>query len=187
MDCSWEGPPFFLGEEIVVEFLSPQTEVEQKFTLLCHQVLEKRPLELYDLEYHEHRGLLRVMICDPQTHNAAIEQCVQIDQILTPFIEQEEWIPDKLTLEISSPGLERPLRSLKHWQQSIGERILLRLKSRYQASVEHRQALENFHHQYQIKGVLEKVEDTSISMAVAGVSLVFPMVDIKWAHWELII
>ena len=123
-----------------MEFLGPYTEMEERFILLCHEVLEKLPLEFYDLEYQQQRGLLRVMIYDPQTHNVTIEQCALMDKALTPFIEDEEWVPNRLTLEVSSPGLERPLRSLKHCRQSIGERIVLRLKSRYRASLEHRQA-----------------------------------------------
>ena len=170
-----------------MEFLRPQTEMEQKFVHLCQQVLEGESLELYDLECHERAGLLRVMICDPLTKSATIEQCVRIDQALTPFIEQEGWIPDKLTLEVSSPGLERPLRLLRHWQQSIGERIVLRFKSRYQAPVEYREALKDFHDQYQMRGVLEKVEDASIFITVAGVELNFSIEAIKAARWELTI
>lgn len=141
--------------------------MEQKFYHLCQQVAEENALELYHLEYRADSGLLRVMIQDPQTGGASIENCMQMDRALSPFIAREPWMPEKLTLEVSSPGLNRPLKSRRHFKQSIGKHIMVKV------------------HADRIKGVLRRVEDDHIRVSVGNTEQSIPISAIKMARWEL--
>ena len=162
----------------------PQLAMEQKFHRLCRQVVEDCALELYHLEYRAAPSLLRVMIQDPQTKKASIEHCVSVDRALSPFIEQEQWMPERLTLEVSSPGLDRPLKSKRHFEQSIGEKIVVKLGARSQAP-ETVGTKNKDKKQYRVEGILKWISDERIGLKVKGEEIDIPVNDIKEARWVL--
>ncbi|HAZ12462.1 MAG: hypothetical protein A2X86_16820 [Bdellovibrionales bacterium GWA2_49_15] len=110
-----------------MEVVRERTGMEKNFFELCRSVVSGLELELYDLEYLPGSGELRVYIKGLQSNSVKIEDCVRVDQALTPFIDELEWMPSKLTLEVSSPGLYRKLREREHFAQAIGETVLLEL------------------------------------------------------------
>ena len=84
------------------------------------------PLKLYDLEYQTGTSLLRVYIINPVTLTAEITDCVKVDDALTLPL-QESWVPDGLTLEVSSPGIYRSIKNEWHYQMSLNHRVKMRL------------------------------------------------------------
>lgn len=103
-----------------------RTGMEKRFFELCERVIPEQGLELYDLDYLPGSGELRVFIRNPQTQTAQLEDCMRVDRALSPSLE-EDWTPEKLTLEVSSPGLFRPLRTVAHFQETVGEMVSLQL------------------------------------------------------------
>lgn len=108
-----------------MQLIKERSGVELKFFELCQKVIPENGLKLYDLEYQPAQQLLRVYVYDPSTKTAVIEDCVKIDRALTPFIEEESWIPDALVLEVSSPGIYRHLSQKEHFEMSFGEMVLV--------------------------------------------------------------
>jgi len=102
-----------------------RTGVEKKFFDLAQKLTLENDLELYDLEYISAKGLLRVFIMNPATKTAVIEDCAKIDNAFDPYLD-EAWVPD-FTLEVSSPGLFRALKTRRHFEISVGEFIKLTL------------------------------------------------------------
>ncbi len=104
--------------------LKPERKGKEKlFFDLCTQVVKENMLEVYDLDYFPGQSLLRVFIYDRATETATLDDCAKIDRALTPFIESEDWMPQELNLEISSPGIYRSLNSLDHFSKSIGKSL----------------------------------------------------------------
>lgn len=97
--------------------------LEKKFYHLCEPVVQEAGYRLYDLEYVTGQKLLRLYIQDPRTGSALIEDCVKVDHALSEPFEKEEWIPEEITLEVSSPGVYRHISNLEHFKMSIGEMI----------------------------------------------------------------
>jgi ribosome maturation factor RimP len=95
--------------------------LEKKFYLMCEPVVQETGYRLYDLEYVTTQKLLRLYIQDPRTGSALIDDCVKVDNALTEPFEKEEWIPEDVVLEVSSPGVYRHLANLEHFKMSIGE------------------------------------------------------------------
>jgi ribosome maturation factor RimP len=62
--------------------------------------------------------------------SAVIDDCVAVDKALTPVFEETEWIPEDITLEVSSPGLYRPLRTKEHFEWVKGQEVQLHLKQK---------------------------------------------------------
>ena len=92
---------------------------------MCEPVVQEAGYRLYDLEYVTTQKLLRLYIQDPRTGSALIDDCVKVDNALTEPFEKEEWIPEDVVLEVSSPGVYRHLANLEHFKMSIGEMLMV--------------------------------------------------------------
>ena len=102
--------------------------LEKKFFELVQDVVKGEGYELYDLEYLTGQKLLRLYIMDPETQTVVIEDCVQVDRALTEPFEQNDWIPEDVVLEVSSPGIYRKLRNKQHFEWSLEKRIALKYR-----------------------------------------------------------
>lgn len=107
-----------------MEFDKKRTGVEEKFFNVCREVTIENGYELYDFEYIPGSTTVRLFIMDPETNSAVIEDCVKVDRALTPYFE-EDWVPDDVVLEVSSPGVYRSLKTREHFEKAKGEFILL--------------------------------------------------------------
>jgi len=110
-----------------MELIRERKGIEKRFYDLCVDVVSRLGLELYDLDYYPGNGELKVYIMNQATRTATIDDCVNVDHALTPFIDSLDWMPEKLTLEVSSPGLYRSLREMRHFKESLGEFVQLTL------------------------------------------------------------
>lgn len=104
-----------------------RTGIEKKFFELASQAVGSLGFQLYDMDYISGAHLLRLYIMNPQTKSAVLDDCVTVDRAMTPHLEQD-WVPQELTLEVSSPGVYRHLRTREHFQMALGERLQLALK-----------------------------------------------------------
>lgn len=117
------------GKEIKVMIKRVRTENEIGFEKICNEVLINLGLNLYDLEYRPASKLLRIYIMNPSTKTALIDDCIKVDHALTPYFENETWIPENIVLEVSSPGVNRHLVTLDHFQMVRGQNITLTLNN----------------------------------------------------------
>lgn len=97
--------------------------VSESLKLIAEKAVHEAGLNLYDIEYVPNKKFLRLYIIDEATKSAVIEDCVKVDEIITPLLDSNSQIPQGLTLEVSSPGLYRDLKLRKHFEWSKGLRI----------------------------------------------------------------
>ena len=75
--------------------------------------------ELVDLDFRVgRRGLLRIFI-DKQ-NGVNLEDCELVSRQLSAYLDVEDPLPGRYVLEVSSPGLDRPLRTLEHFRPLPG-------------------------------------------------------------------
>ena len=55
-----------------------------------------------------------------------ISDCVSVNNTVTDVLDAEDLVPESYVLEVSSPGVERPLKRSEHFAEQIGKRIALR-------------------------------------------------------------
>lgn len=113
-----------------MNFSITRSGIEEKFYLLCEKVVKDLGVDVYALHYQGPQQLLRVFIENPETMTATLEECASVDRALTPFIEEEEWMPEELTLEVSSPGVYRDIFEGKSFQRFVGQRVMLSLNNK---------------------------------------------------------
>jgi ribosome maturation factor RimP len=84
--------------------------LEQLITDLITPVLEDMGLELLWVEYKG--GILGVFAENPKTGKITLEECTKISREISPLLEVEDLISAAYRLEVSSPGIDRPLLKL---------------------------------------------------------------------------
>lgn len=102
-------------------------EISQDLWDRAESILDAMGVELVDIEIIGSRKnrLLRVTIDHPDGVN--LNLCGEASAILGSLFEEDEPIRGHYVLEVSSPGVERPLRSKRHWERSIGEQAKVKL------------------------------------------------------------
>ena len=75
------------------------------------------------------KRLLRVFIDHPE--GIGVEDCTDFSRRFSALLDEEDPIPTSYLLEVSSPGIERPLTKPEHFQRFNGEGVELRLYSPY--------------------------------------------------------
>jgi ribosome maturation factor RimP len=99
---------------------------KERLIQLLEPPLQALGYELVDLEARVGRnGLLRVYI--DRTSGVDINDCERVSRQLGAFLDVEEPLPGSYTLEVSSPGLDRPLRTATHFERFVDHRAKVRL------------------------------------------------------------
>jgi len=82
--------------------------------------------ELIEVEYGPHgsSGLLRLYIDRPG--GVTIDDCAAVSRLASAYLDRSDPIPGAYTLEVSSPGIDRPLRRLQDFERFAGEAVRVR-------------------------------------------------------------
>ncbi len=95
----------------------------EKLKALILPVLAEMDIELVDLDLRGTRGyrLLRIFI-DTET-GITIDTCKQVNDAVSELLDTHDLIPERYRLEISSPGVERPLKTERDFRRHQGRRV----------------------------------------------------------------
>lgn len=100
---------------------------EQKTEALLRPLMEAHQFELVDVEFVKEAGtwFLRAYIDKPG--GITIDDCEVISRALSDLLDEKDFIEEAYILEVSSPGLGRPLKKDKDLERSLGESVEVRL------------------------------------------------------------
>lgn len=97
-------------------------EVEALITAMVEPLLQDTGLTLVDVEYvREKDWYLRIFLDKPG--GVEIDDCQMVSEKLTEILDAEDPIPDKYFLEVSSPGIDRPLKKDKDFEAAYGTKV----------------------------------------------------------------
>jgi ribosome maturation factor RimP len=113
--------------------------------------LEPLDVDLYDLE--QTGGTLRVTVDRPD--GIDIDAVADATRAVSRALDEADPIPGAYHLEVTSPGLERSLRTLAHWEHAVGERV--KVKMTPDAEGDRR-----------VEGVVTAVDDDQVTLDVDG-------------------
>ena len=120
-----------------------------------------------EIQRHSRRSVLRIYIDSEQ--GIKLDDCSKVSYQVSAMLDVEDPIKGEYTLEISSPGVDRPLFEIAHYQKYIGSRVKVRVHN----PIEGRR---NF------VGVLLRVQETDIHLLMdAGEEVVLPFSTIERA------
>ncbi len=96
---------------------------------IVKQIVEDNGFRLYDIEITEEDShkYYRIYIQKPDGSSVNLDECALINRIISPIFDVEEPMSESYFLEVSSPGVERPLKTAEHFKNSVGEKVKLKL------------------------------------------------------------
>ncbi|WP_214052315.1 ribosome maturation factor RimP [Photorhabdus caribbeanensis] len=142
--------------------------LEQKLTAMISAPVEALGFELVGLEFIRARvSTLRIYI--DSENGITVDDCADVSHQVSAVLDVEDPISVLYNLEISSPGLERPLFTVEHYQRFIGEEVSLVLRI----------AMQN---RRKWLGTIKTVDGEMITVTVDGKDEVFALSNIQKAN-----
>jgi ribosome maturation factor RimP len=99
----------------------------EQIRAIAERVARERGLEIWDIQSRRERGghVVRVFIDRPgpsatPEDSVSLEDCAQVNREIGTILDVEDPLPFTYTLEVSSPGLDRPLRNLDDYRRFTG-------------------------------------------------------------------
>jgi len=102
--------------------MSNQSATITRATTLIEPIASDFGCELVDVDYAN--GVLKVIIDEEGGLNS--QTLVDVTKAVSRMIDAEDPIPGRFTLEITSPGVERPLKKPAHFRRSVGEGVTIK-------------------------------------------------------------
>ncbi len=94
---------------------------------LVRETVERAGCSLWDTEYVKEGADFHLRITIDKEGGVGIEDCERVHRAIDPLLDEADPIEGFYYLEVSSPGLERELRTDAHLAASVGETVELRL------------------------------------------------------------
>ncbi|WP_448248065.1 ribosome maturation factor RimP [Thalassotalea agariperforans] len=128
---------------------------EDKLTEMLRPAVEETGKSLLGLEFigAGKQSVLRIFI--DHENGIDVDDCAEVSRQVSAILDVEDPISTEYNLEVSSPGLDRPLFVKAHYEQVIGETIQVKLGVPLNG-------------RRKFKGVLEKIENDTIFVVVDG-------------------
>lgn len=91
-------------------------------------ILHDCDVELYDLETvsENEQKIFRIYITSAK-EKINLDKCAEVTKILSPILDLKPPVNGEYILEVSSPGIERPLKKMEQYIGSIGEDVKVKL------------------------------------------------------------
>lgn len=104
-------------------------EIVQRTWSELKEHLNRLGFELIEVEYGQHGGtkILRIYIDHPE--GVTIDNCAEVSNFLSPILDQGEFVDERYVLEVSSPGIDRPIRKPADFERFIGEAVKVKTES----------------------------------------------------------
>ena len=144
-------------------------ETTARVRLLVEPLVDEVGASLYDIEYAG--GILRITV--EQEGGVGIDTIGKLTRKISHLFDEEDPMPGAYTLEVSSPGLERPLRTPEHFAGAVGSVVAIKTKPGVEGD-------------RRLKGTLVAADESTATLALAdaepGATRVLALDDIEKAR-----
>jgi ribosome maturation factor RimP len=146
------------------------TPKQQQLTDLIGPTVGSLGLDLWAIEIvgKVHRSTLRLVIDHPE-RPITVGDCEQVSRQVSRLLDVEDPLPERYTLEVSSPGIERSLYQVEHFQRFVGFEAKVKLKMTFEGR-------KNF------TGVIVGVNHRSVLLQTGDTEYEFPEEQIERGH-----
>ena len=140
--------------------MTKREEYEAKTEELVLPLIEQNHFELVDVEYVKEGGNWYLRVYIDKENGINIDDCELISRALSDLLDEKDFIDDAYILEVSSPGLGRPLKKEKDFERSLMEEVELKLYKAKDGSKDY-------------KGILKAYDKESVTIEEDGEDIVF--------------
>lgn len=147
------------------EGMSKKEEIEMRTWGLLGSVCDAAGMRAVDAEYVREGGEYYLRCYIDREGGVRIEDCEAVSRALDPMLDEEDFIPDAYTLEVSSPGLGRQLRRPNDFAFAAGKQVELKTFR----AVDGKKAFS---------GILTSYDDASVTIGGEDGERTFPRKDL---------
>ena len=107
--------------------MTRREEYESRAERFLLPLLEKHQFELVDVEYVKEAGNWYLRAYIDKEGGITVDDCEMISRAFSDWLDKEDFISESYIMEVSSPGLGRPLKKDKDFERSAGDAVEIRL------------------------------------------------------------
>ncbi len=145
--------------------------LKEKVLMIAKQVADEQGVDLFDIELLG-RGKVVLRAVIDKEGGVTLDDCERFSRNLSALLDVEDPLPRSYTLEVSSPGLDRPLRNMKDFQENSGK--LARVIT-----------MEKIENQNFFIGRIKEVAHNLVTLAVNNREIAIPFEKISKAKLEV--
>jgi ribosome maturation factor RimP len=98
--------------------------VEARAQEVLEPIVAGEGLELLEVEFvREHEGWVLRLFIDKPGGRVGLDECTQVSRAVDTVLDVEDLVPHEYNLEVSSPGVNRPLKKPAHYQRVKGQQV----------------------------------------------------------------
>ena len=150
-------------------------KIEDAIWKMAEPLVAENGMELIDVEYVKEGAewYLRLFLDKEGDEGIDLDDCELISRKFSDVLEEKDPITQAYRLEVSSPGIERPLKRTKDFQRFQGEKVQVKTFSEVEGKK-------------QFIGILQETTEETVTLDVDGVNIVIPRKQIGKANlvWE---
>ena len=107
--------------------MAGKKEYETRAEVLLEPIAKDNGVTIYDVEYVKEAGEWYLRAYIDKEGGVTIDDCETVSRAFSDALDQEDFIADAYILEVSSPGLGRQLKKDRHFQNSLGQDVEIKL------------------------------------------------------------
>ena len=150
-------------------------KIEDAIWKMAEPLIAENGMELIDVEYVKEGAewYLRLFLDKEGEEGIDLDDCELISRKFSDVLEEKDPISQAYRLEVSSPGIERPLKRTKDFQRFQGEKVQVKTFSEVEGKK-------------QFIGILQETTEETVTVDVDGTNIVIPRKQIGKANlvWE---
>lgn len=93
------------------------TRIIEKVQKLAEQLLQEKEIELVDIVYRKEGSHQVLRLIVDKKEGITLDECSWVNERLGSLLDKEDFLIERYTLEVSSPGLDRPLRTKRDFER----------------------------------------------------------------------
>ena len=143
--------------------------VVKRIADLVEPILDEMGFELVDVEYLSHYGKWVLRLYIDKEAGVTLDDCVRVSREVGDLIDIKEVVTHEYTLEVSSPGIDRPLKKEKDFVGAVGKKVKVRMSTPMNG-------------QRSFTGYLKSFENDTLYIEMDGPPVALPWADVEKAN-----
>ncbi len=149
--------------------MSVAERVTERVAAIIEPVIQELGFELVDVDFLTDRGRRVLRIYVDTREGITLDECAEVSREVGSLIDLEDLISEQYVLEVSSPGLNRPLRKEKDFIAAMGRKVKVKMRKPLEGR-------RNF------TGMLENFDNGVITLRMENNEIVLPVAEIERAN-----
>ena len=140
--------------------MDKKNSTEKTVWQFIEPLLTETPYEIYDVEYVKEGTEWYLRIFIDKEGGIDLDDCETVTDLINDPLDELDPIAEAYFLEVSSPGVERHLKSMRHFENAVGEKIRVKTFVKIENNKEW-------------VGILKAVDDNGITLDANGKTIAF--------------